>query len=221
MASIIHLVRHAESEHNVSKDFSQPDPPLTPLGHAQASQLITSFPHPERIALILTSPLRRAIQTSLAAFPHVLDKRYYTESSGLGVENGVELVLDADLQERSALPCDTGSESHVLKEEFLNLDLQGLREGWRVKAGLYAADDDAVGLRAGRVRKKLGELSEGLRGEERRDVVVVTHGVFMKFLSGDGDIDLPKAGWRSYTIGKDGGDGTVLAPVKESEDHSH
>jgi hypothetical protein len=29
------------------------------------------------------------------------------------------------------------------------------------------------------------------------------HGVFMKFLTGDLEIDLPKSGWKSYTFRKD------------------
>ena len=53
------------------------------------------------------------------------------------------------------------------------------------------------------MRKKLEQLNSTLRGNERRGIVVVTHGVFMKLLSGDGDIDLPKPGWRSYTTGND------------------
>ncbi|KAF2253608.1 phosphoglycerate mutase family protein [Trematosphaeria pertusa] len=221
MASTIYLVRHAESEHNVSKDFSQLDPPLTTLGYAQASELVSLFPHPERIAAILSSPLRRAIQTSLAGFPHVLDKRYFDPSSDFGVENGVELTLEPDLQERSALPCDTGSERHVLEKEFLNLGLGGLREDWQAKAGQYAADDDSVTLRAARMREKLKQLDVALRGDdERKDIVVVTHGVFMKFLSGEEDIDLPKARWKSYTISNDTEDRAILTPVKECENHS-
>ncbi|KAH8696896.1 histidine phosphatase superfamily [Phaeosphaeriaceae sp. PMI808] len=190
MASAIHLVRHAESEHNISKEFSQLDPPLTTIGHAQAAQLVSTFPHPERIAVIISSPLRRAIQTSLAAFPQVLNKRYFDPNSGLGAENGVELILEPDLQERSALPCDTGSERYALEKQFLNLDLERLGNDWPTKAGLYAADDDPVALRAARARKKLEELSATLAGNERKDIVVVTHGVFMKFLSGERDIDL-------------------------------
>lgn len=216
MASIIHLVRHGESEHNVSLDMSQLDPPLTTLGHTQASQLVSKFPSPERIAVILSSPLRRAIQTSLAGFPHVLDKRYFDPSSDLGVENGITLTLEPDLQERSALPCDTGSERHVLEKDFPNLTLEELSEGWQTKAGQYAADDDSVALRAARTRERLRHLSLALRGKERRDVVVVTHGMFMKFLSGDGDIDLPKAGWKSYTISNDEEDRAILIPVNES-----
>lgn len=153
MASTIYLVRHGESEHNVSKDMSQLDPPLTTLGYAQASQLISKFPNPERIAAILSSPLRRAIQTSLAGFPHVLEKRYFDPSSEFGVENGIELTLEPDLQERSALPCDTGSERHVLEIDFPNLTLEELGEGWQTKAGQYAADDDSVTLRAAKTRR--------------------------------------------------------------------
>jgi broad specificity phosphatase PhoE len=169
--------------------------------------------------VVLTSPLRRAIQTSLAAFSHVLDKRYFEASSGLGVENGVELRLEPHLQERSDLPCDTGSGRDVLKKEFPNLDqaLEELSEGWQAKEGPYAADDEAVKFRAARVREKIKKLSVALHGKERRDVVVVTHGVFMKFLSGEGDIDLPKAGWKSYMIGTNEGGEPVLIPVEEGQ----
>jgi broad specificity phosphatase PhoE len=218
MSSTIYLVRHGESEHNVSKDMSQLDPPLTTLGNAQASQLISKFPNPERIAVILSSPLRRAIQTSLAGFPHVLEKRYFDPSSEFGVENGIELTLEPDLQERSALPCDTGSERHVLEKDFPNLALEELSEGWQAKAGQYAADDDSVTLRAARTREKLKHLNAALHGKERRDIVVVTHGMFMKFLSGEGDIDLPKAGWKSYTISNNEEDRAVLIPVNETQE---
>jgi broad specificity phosphatase PhoE len=217
MASIIYLIRHGESEHNVSKDMSQLDPPLTTLGYTQASQLISKFPNPERIAVILSSPLRRAIQTSLAGFPHVLEKRYFDPSSEFGVENGIELALEPDLQERSALPCDTGSERHVLEKDFPNLALEELSEDWPSKAGQYAADDDSVTLRAARTREKLKRLNMALHGKERRDIVVVTHGMFMKFLSGEGDIDLPKAGWKSYMIDDDEEDRAILIPVNEAQ----
>lgn len=133
MPSTIYLVRHAESEHNISKDFSHHDPPLTALGQTQAAKLTTTFPHPERIGAILSSPLRRAIQTSLAGFSHILDKRYYEPSTNLGVENGLLLTLDAGLQERSDLPCDTGSANGVLASEFFDLNVGGLEEGWMMR----------------------------------------------------------------------------------------
>ncbi|CAG8887994.1 unnamed protein product [Penicillium egyptiacum] len=202
MAPQIHLVRHAESIHNVSKDFSQLDPGLTPLGFEQARELTQTFPHAPQVGIILTSPLRRAIQTTLAAFSHVLDKRYFDQDSDHGIENGATLILDPDLQERSALPCDTGSTSSTLEQDFPRLDVKDLPEGWQVKEGIYAPEDEAVEERAKRVRSRVAELSDQLKEQQRKDIVIVTHGVFMKFLSGDADIDLPKAGWESYTLEK-------------------
>ncbi|CEL09251.1 hypothetical protein ASPCAL12390 [Aspergillus calidoustus] len=212
MASKVHLVRHAESVHNVSKDFSQFDPDLTPLGLRQAAQLVQSFPFAPQVGAIITSPLRRAVQTTLAAFPHILDERYFDPESGNGIKNGATLILDPDLQERSALPCDTGSTSEILETAFPRLDIKGLAKGWQVKEGLYSPDDKAVEERAKRARSRIAAISEDLKSQERTDVVVVTHGVFMKVLSGDQNIDLPKAGWKSYTVGTNGPD-VALSPL--------
>lgn len=202
MTSEIHLVRHAESIHNVSKDFSQLDPGLTPLGFEQAAQLTQTFPHASQVGIILTSPLRRAIQTTLTAYPHVLDKRYFDQDSGHGIINGATLILDPELQERSALPCDTGSASQDLETAFPRLGVKDLAEGWQVKEGPYSPEDEAVKERAKRVRSHVAELSDQLKNEQRKHIVIVTHGVFMKYLSGNAEIDLPKAGWKSYTLEK-------------------
>ena len=202
MSSVVHLVRHAESTHNVSKDVSQLDPGLTSLGFEQATRLTQTFPHAPQVGVILTSPLRRSIQTTLAAFSHILDKRYFDQVSEDGIENGATLILDPDLQERSALPCDTGSTSPALEKAFPGLGVKDLAEGWQVKEGIYAPEEEAVKERAKRVRSRVSELSDQLKDEERNHIVIITHGVFMKFLSGDSDIDLPKAGWRSYTLEK-------------------
>jgi broad specificity phosphatase PhoE len=216
MVTHIHLIRHAESEHNVTKDFSTPDPSLTALGIQQAQQLVRDFPHSDSISIVLTSPLKRAVQTTLAGFPHLLDSRNFPPGSGRagGVEGGARLLVDPDLQERSDLPCDTGSDRAVLEASFPGVDFAPLRDGWQAKEGVYAADDEAVEARAGRVRRRLAGLAGELKDEEKKkDIVVVTHGVFMKFLSGDASIDLPKAGWRSYTIGKTEAGEVTLLPV--------
>jgi broad specificity phosphatase PhoE len=121
MGSKIFIVRHAESEHNVSKDFSELDPSLTTLGFRQAHQLSQTLPNPRSIAIVLSSPLRRAIQTTLAGFSEILDKRYFPNDPMQGADNGAILLLDADLQERSDLPCDTGSSKDVLRKAFPGL----------------------------------------------------------------------------------------------------
>jgi broad specificity phosphatase PhoE len=210
MAPIIYLVRHAESTHNVSKDFSLRDPPLTDLGRTQASALVRNFPDPASIAVVLTSPLTRTLETTLAAFGHILDKKYVGEAGA--ADGGARLIIDPDLQERSDLPCDTGSAQADLEARFLGLDFDVLGADWHVKAGAYAADDKAVEARAERVRRRLLDLARELDqgdGTQRQDIVVVTHGVFMKFLSDDQLIDLPKAGWEAYTV-ISGSDGRVI-----------
>lgn len=215
MASKIYLVRHAEAAHNVSKDFNHRDPPLTTLGVSQAAQLADTFPQPASIGIIVTSPLKRTIQTTLAAFRRVLDERYFGDS-GDGVKSGAELILDPELQERSALPCDTGSEPAILHDEFPQLDFGGLGGEWLVKEGDFAADDESVKKRAGRVAARLAGLADKLAadGGSRKDIVVVTHGVFMKFLSQDQSIDLPKAGWKTFKVSKTGDGHWELIPTK-------
>jgi broad specificity phosphatase PhoE len=214
MASQIHLVRHAESVHNITKNFSTLDPSLTKLGIEQAGQLVHKFTRSSSIGVIITSPLTRAVQTTLAGFPHVLDQRNFTPGSTAGgIEGGARLIIDPDLQERSELPCDTGSERAVLETAFPGVDFKVLGDNWQAKEGAYSADDAAVEARANKVRRRLAEVAEELKDEQKKDIVVVTHGVFMKFLSGDPTIDLPKAGWSSYTIIQDGAGDIILVPV--------
>ena len=210
MVSKIIIVRHAESVHNVTKDFSQLDPPLTALGVEQASSISKKLLYAGNIATIISSPLRRALQTTLAGFSTVLDKQYFDTSSGQGIDSGATLFLDPDLQERSDLPCDTGSSASELAKAFPGLSFGDLGEEWLMKSGRYAPNDDAVRERAERVRKSLFETAKRLENKEQKDIVVVTHGVFMKFLTGDQEIDLPKAGWRVYTIERESTEKYVL-----------
>lgn len=213
MAGKVHLIRHAEALHNVNKDFSRLDPELTTLGKQQAAALIDKFPYTGDVGLVISSPLRSTIQTTLLAFPNALNKRYYDPASGKGVDGGAQLILDPELQERSALRIDTGSGREVLEKEFPELEFGSLAEGWTIKEGAYAADDETAEKRAARVRSGLKERVKELGGKERKDVVVATYGVFMKFLSEDQEIDLPKAGWETFTVGEDGKGGMVLIPI--------
>jgi broad specificity phosphatase PhoE len=214
MPSTVYLVRHAESVHNVTKDFNLRDPGLTELGFTQAASLATSFPALSSIAIVLTSPLTRAIETTIAGFGAIIDNNFLSETSGS--EGGAKLILDPDLQERSDLPCDTGSDLATLGSRFPDLNINSLEEGWYIKEGANTADDEAVAARAKSVRRRLqilvDELAEASVPETKKNIVVVTHGVFMKFLAEDDSLDLPKAGWTAYTI-SDREDANVTGPV--------
>jgi broad specificity phosphatase PhoE len=159
---------------------------------------------------VLTSPLKRTLQTVVAGLPQVLHK---------DAARRPELVIDPDLQERSDLPCDTGSGRLELSEIFPDLNFGDLDDEWFVKVGLYAADDDAVTKRAQRFRERLREISASLVKDihsdterPRTNVAVVTHGVFMKYLAEDDSIDLPKAGWKAFTVGTREDGSAVLIP---------
>ncbi|GKT96943.1 phosphoglycerate mutase family protein [Colletotrichum tofieldiae] len=177
---------------------------------AQASALIEKFPNPASTTVVLTSPLTRTLQTTIAGFPHIIRK---------DAVGATQLIIDPDLQERSDLSCVTGSSRAVL-EAFPGLDFGGLVNEWFIKEGSYAADDVVVAERAQRFRDRLRDIVAALAkdGEEsgkrqERNVVVVTHGMFMKSLAEDESIDLPKAGWKSFTMGNRGNGRAVLIPL--------
>jgi broad specificity phosphatase PhoE len=100
------------------------------------------------------------------------------------VEGGITLIVDPDLQEWSELPCDTGSDRIDLQKTFPGVDFSVLSPDWHSKTGPNSTDDRAVEERAKKVRQRLAKIATELGDKEKRDIVVVTHGVFMKFLSG-------------------------------------
>jgi len=61
----IYLIRHGQAQHNVTQDHLIRDPLLTALGEKQARALHGTLP---RMDVIISSPLRRTLQTTLFAF---------------------------------------------------------------------------------------------------------------------------------------------------------
>lgn len=125
--------------------------------------LVTAFPYPSSIAIVLTSPLKRALQTTLAGFSHALAPD--RDDNGHEFRN-VRLMIDRDLQERSDLPCDTGSEQASLEEAFSNVDLNSSDEDWFLNTGMYAADEKSVALRARIFREELWNIADSVRKEQ-------------------------------------------------------
>ena len=99
------------------------DTSLTALGEAQCHELSREFPSKPPVDLLVSSPLRRTIQTTLLGFKKQ-------------IESGVKVELLAELQEATELPCDTGSSRDVLEKEelFRGLDFSGLPDDWTSKA---------------------------------------------------------------------------------------
>jgi broad specificity phosphatase PhoE len=108
------------------------------------------YPHLAHIEFIVSSPIRRTLQTSLIGFNY-------------------KPVPHPGFQENSAKPCDTGSDLVLLKEEFPELDFNLVQEGWNSKKREWAPDEVSLARRARNMRVWLKE-------REENEIIVVTHG---------------------------------------------
>ncbi|KAI0405680.1 histidine phosphatase superfamily [Xylaria palmicola] len=174
MSPIVHIVRHGESRHNVEVNGDAlRDPSLTATGAEQAVALGLGFPHTASVSLFISSPMRRAIQTALLAFGHLMPAQ------------DARLALVPELQESSARPSDTGSPPAELLAEFGDkvVDTSLLADDWFLKdaSTSYGARDQAkVAERARLARLHIRGLAQGLADDEH--IVVVAHSGFIKHL---------------------------------------
>jgi broad specificity phosphatase PhoE len=170
VASIVHLIRHGESEFNRQWALTGADPlirdaPLSSRGHGQvAAARATAL----RLApdVVVTSPLTRAVQTAL----------------GLFGGSAVSIEVDAIHTERITNADDVGSPPSVLKQRFPALDFDHLPDLW-----WHDGPPDHLGVPVEpeayfRARVEAFVAALGQRPEDR--VVVVGHGTFFQALVG-------------------------------------
>ena len=184
--TIIHCVRHAQGFHNLNAaNHALPDPSLTPLGEAQCKALsslfMPSFNKAPKITHIVASPLRRTLYTALLSFPAL-------------ISSGLKVIALPEIQETSDLPCDTGSSLEKLQKEFSEgeyegkLDLHLITPGWNNKQGRWSPASHAIEARALDARVFLLNLSkENNPHSEDREIIVVTHGGYLHYLTEDWD----------------------------------
>ena len=145
-----------------------PDPSLTPFGESQCRTLSSRFPYHSTVTLLVTSPIRRTIYTTLLAFEPELAR-------------GVKCIALPEVQETSDLPCDTGSDISVLRKEFEGkpVDLSLVMEGWDNKKGKWLPTTEAIEARCQEARRWMRDRKND------RDIVVVTHGGLLHYLTED------------------------------------
>ncbi|KAF2107714.1 histidine phosphatase superfamily [Lophiotrema nucula] len=189
MSPTLYLVRHAEGYHNVDGQVYIRDAVLTPNGRSQCANLQKTFPDHDKIDLVLSSPMRRTIQTAVYSFAPTLARKE------------VPYLVIPKAQEVSRLPCDVGHDPEKLKVQIKELvqdaiedgfdvakiDLSAVEEGWNSKKGYWASEHDAVRRRAADLRSWLFK-----RPEER--ILLVTHGAFLHYLTEDWTGDDPSRG---------------------------
>jgi len=205
MEGRIHLVRHAEGLHNLRNDTSIDDAPLSERGFDFAEDLGRRLiqAHSNSTGAIICSPLRRTIQTSLAAFPRILNSVHYPANSGRGVRDGVKLALDANLQEIVDLPCNTGSPLTELENEFpeLKQEIRTLDVNWYIKTGPTSPIPPDP-RRKIEILEQLDQTLRALRsGQNGKDVIVVTHQGVIALLAPHANILV--AQWQSFSLSRD------------------
>ncbi|KAI0407553.1 phosphoglycerate mutase-like protein [Xylaria palmicola] len=161
------LIRHAQAEHNETKDYSLHDPSLTELGREQCAELrkgLMEDPLAQQAELIITSPMRRTIQTALSTVDWL-------------VEKGVKIQADAHWQENSAKPCDVGSAISKVADEFPEVDYSTVDPVWPDKTSSagheYHYTKTAILARGQVALQKLYSRPEKV-------IIVVSHSGFLR-----------------------------------------
>ena len=144
-----------------------PDPSLTPKGKEQCEALAQNFPFLKSVGALVASPLRRTIYTTLYGFKPLIEK-------------GMPVIALPEICETADVPCDTGSDVEVLKEEMKDkpVDLSMVKKGWNVKTGKWAPTVDAL-------EKRAREARQWLKARSEDEIVVVTHGGFLHYFTQD------------------------------------
>ena len=170
----LHLVRHGQATHSPNHDITIPDPPLTEMSTQQSIKLNEDFPYHRNVGLMITSPLRRTLQTAIIGFSTCL--------------NGgtARLSLEPEIQAHSSRPCDTCSTVECLQIEFPDLPWSELDLGgiYPAKEGIYATDVESLEKRGRRAQGLLLREFKRLEGTGREDIVVASHGGFLGHISG-------------------------------------
>ncbi|KAH8903119.1 phosphoglycerate mutase-like protein [Coniochaeta sp. PMI_546] len=186
MPTYIHLVRHAQGFHNLSKENQQiRDPDLTPLGERQCATLRDNFPYHDKVTHLVASPMRRTLRTCLLGFSPE-------------VKAGKKVIALPEVQELSTLPCDIGSDPAVLAKDFdsSKVDLSLVKEGWNDKShgSPWEPTIKSLEARAKKSRVWLRDLAARSKDGEEVHIVVVSHGGFIHFFTEDWDGMNPSAG---------------------------
>ncbi|KAI0408493.1 histidine phosphatase superfamily [Xylaria palmicola] len=174
MAPTIHVIRHAQAQHQINQDYTLRDTELTPLGIEQSKALAGEIAKLD-IDFVYASPLRRSIMTAFVAFA------IYSQSR--------PIFLFPDLQEVSDNPVDIGHTQSELEAEFGtdHFDYLMVEPGWTDKHPWSRYSPINVENRARDARVLLRKLAEAVTSKPNPNIAVVSHGNFIWELTKSSD----------------------------------
>jgi glucosyl-3-phosphoglycerate phosphatase len=173
MNKTIHCIRHGQSLFNAAFRETGTDPllwdaPLSELGHRQVAETaarVRDVPY----ELILTSPLTRAIQTTMGLFAS------HPSADRIRVEHRH--------REHCENSCDVGRPPAALRVDFPTLDFGHLEEIWWHREG----EPDGRGIVVepwDALTRRVELFRAWLRERPERLIAVVGHGTFFALLTG-------------------------------------
>lgn len=176
-AKTIHFIRHAQSEHNarvlnapdeeaIRMDPALRDAPLTPLGHRQALALGEEVAALHEVELVVTSPLTRAAQTTLAAF----------------ARHPAPRIVEQLHREHLDSFCDVGRSPDRLASDFPMLRFDHLDDPW----WHVVPDHDGPFAREplSALERRVAAFADWLAARPESTIAVVGHGTFLRMLTG-------------------------------------
>jgi broad specificity phosphatase PhoE len=134
----------------------------------QAERFSKTFKYHAETQLLCASPLRRALQTCLIAFkPETI--------------RGLRVTAVPGAQEARDTPSDTGSDVSVLQPEFGEIvNFEEVGQDWQKKEGGNSIDMKSLHERARKLRL-------WLRKRPETEIVLVMHGLFAHYMTGNID----------------------------------
>ncbi|KAI1743829.1 hypothetical protein F4680DRAFT_470367 [Xylaria scruposa] len=185
MPPTIHIVCEA-SHSTVPNGSPLRDPSLSSVGINQSRLIRATFPYMNQVRVIVSSPLRRSIQTARIAFGPILAP-------------GLQITLAQVLLGLHGTPELTGSPWEDLREEFgLDVDVRGLHDGWWYQDINDVHDFCAITAteRARDARLRIRQLAREVGDEDH--IVVITHRLFIQYLIGNFGDSFADGEYRSY-----------------------
>ncbi|KAI0545980.1 histidine phosphatase superfamily [Xylaria curta] len=186
MPPTIHIVCEAESRSTAPNGSPLRDPSLSNVGINQSRLIRNTFPYMNQVRAIVSSPLRRAIQTAQIAFEPILAP-------------GLQITTSQVLLGLHGTPEFLGSPWEDLREEFgLDIDVRGLHNGWWYQAINDVHQFCAITAteRARDARLRIRQVARELYDDDH--IVVVTHRLFIGYLIGNIGDDFADGEYRSY-----------------------
>mmetsp|Transcript_27223 Transcript_27223/g.40312 ORF Transcript_27223/g.40312 Transcript_27223/m.40312 type:complete len:260 (-) Transcript_27223:43-822(-) len=181
---VLHIIRHAEGFHNISKDYKNPaniDAQLTPHGISQCKELSQRIQEDKlHVDSIISSPMRRALQTAHHSFEHIFDCQLRRKST--------PFVACEHWRETVNYVCDVRLPLSQLSNDFPSVDFKkiihehdpiwkfyeekhgSLQEYQKIRE---SSDDEGLEKRA---RKAWQTIAE--RPESEKSIAIVSHSAF-------------------------------------------